>query len=57
MKTTNEVDNNLLLKYNIAIYNFEKYVEDLYKKTDGMKCGFLINLKDYEDLKKKSKLQ
>jgi len=44
MKTTNKlVDNNLLLKYNRAIYNFEKYVEELYKKTDGMKCGYLIN--------------
>ena len=54
MKTTNElVGNNLLLKYNRAIYNFERYVEDLYRKTDGMKCGYLINLKDYEDLKKK----
>ena len=54
MKTTNKlVDNNLLLKYNRAIYNFEKYVEELYKKADGMKCGYLINLKDYEDLKKK----
>ena len=46
-------ENILLLKYNKAIYNSEKYVEDLYKKTDGMKCGYLINLKDYEDLKKK----
>ena len=54
MKTGNKlVYNNLLLKYNSAIYNFEKYVEELYKKTDGMKCGYLINLKDYEDLKKK----
>ena len=54
MGTINKtIDNNLLLKYNRAIYIFEKYVEDLYVKTDGMKCGYLINLKDYEDLKKK----
>ena len=58
MKTTNKfVDNNLLLKYNRAIYNFEKYIEDLYTKikTVEMKCGYLINLNDYEDLKKKIK--
>ena len=55
MKKENKLVNNiLLLKYNKAIYNFEKYFEDLYKKTDGMKCGYLINLKDYEDLKKKA---
>ena len=54
METINKtIDNNLLLKYNRAIYIFEKYVEDLYVKTDGMKCGYLINLKDYEDLKQK----
>ena len=54
MKTTNKlVNNNLLLKYNRAIFNFENYVKELYIKTDGMKCGYLINLYDYEDLKKK----
>ena len=54
MGTINKtIDNNLLLKYNRAIYIFEKYVEDLYVKTDGMKYGYLINLKDYEDLKQK----
>ena len=45
--------NNLLLIYNSAIYHFEKYIEELYKNTNEMKCGYLINLKDYDDLKKK----
>ena len=50
MKTANKlVDNHLSIKYNKVIYNFEKFVEELYKKADGMRCGYLINLKDYED--------
>jgi hypothetical protein len=29
------------------------YVEEIYNKKEEMKCGYLINLKDFEDLKKK----
>ena len=47
---------SVIIKYRIAISNFEKYLEEIYSKrysSTQNEEGYIINLEDYENLKKK----
>ena len=57
-----KINNQLLIikyKYKYAIFNFEKYLEKIYSKISSIRYsytqyeeGYIINLEDYENLKK-----
>ena len=50
----NQLNESQLNKYRQALYNFDKYIEDIYSQNNCNKKhqGYLINLNDYEELKK-----
>ena len=53
MKNKNE-NTELKIKYNKAIYIFEEYLKTLYHQKPGIvHKGYIINLKDLDDLKEK----
>ena len=53
MKNKNE-NEKLKLEYIKAIYSFENNLSSIYRQKNKIKRkGHIINLKDYDDLKKK----
>ena len=49
-----KLNESQLKKYRQALYNFDKYIEDIYSnlRSNELHKGYLINLKDFEEFKK-----
>ena len=52
-----ELSESIIMKYVKAFYNFEEnYLKLIYDNPNNSNEGYLIKLKDYEDLKAKNKI-